>query len=121
MSFLKYFLSIEALFTGGDNPTHSLASRAASINTFSGYGIFTQSRIDIEYRYIKSLCTKRLNIIHRGMNATEDDVISANQVQYLCRIAAFSILGVLFMNVNGFVDMAQVRRQIDRLYSGPHA
>ena len=121
VAFLKYFLSMEAIFTGVDKPTHSLASRVACVNAFGGYGAVDQGSIDDEYRSLKHLYRKRSKIIHRGMSVTKDDVVTASDVAYICRLAAFSILEMLAMSSAGYDDMTKVRCRIDSLYPGPKA
>jgi hypothetical protein len=121
VAFIKYFLALEALFTGTDKPTHSLASRVASINTFGGYEIISQSSIDDEYKNIKKLYKKRSKIIHHGMNVTENGIVSAKDITYICRLSAFSILSIFYMRSSGYNSMAKVRGKIDSLYSGPKA
>ena len=55
------------------------------------------------------------------MNVTDNSIVSAKDITYICRLSAFSILSIFSMRSNGFDNMAKVRGKIDSLYSGPQA
>jgi len=55
------------------------------------------------------------------MNVTENGIVSAKDITYICRLSAFSILSIFYMRSSGYNNMAKVRGKIDSLYSGPKA
>ncbi|MCL6752846.1 hypothetical protein KBT16_18460 [Nostoc sp. CCCryo 231-06] len=104
VAFLKYWTALECIFTGSEQPTHSLAKGVATINAFSGYEFIKIEDAKEVYKNIKKLYEKRSHIIHRGMNYLADQVINEADVSKICKYTAWSILSLFHLRSIGYIQ-----------------
>lgn len=116
VSFLKYWTALECMFTGSEPPTHALAKGVSTINAFSNYEFISIEDAEEVYRSMTKLYNKRSDIIHRGMNYLNNQIINEADISKICKYTAWSILSLFDLRAVGYVDMHEVGDQINRLY-----
>lgn len=115
VAFLKYWTALECIFTGSEQPTHSLAKGVATINAFSGYEFIEIEDTRNVYQSMKKLYGKRSDIIHRGMNYLSNQVIDEFDISEICKYTAWSILSLFHLR-SRYTTMDEISTHINGLY-----
>jgi Apea-like HEPN len=116
IAFIKYWTALECMFVGQkQNPTKSLEKGISIINMFTNYKFIKAEDKKETLERIRHLYHKRSNIIHQGKNYLTHQVIDERDISQICKYTAWSIFSLLELRSNGYTDMSQVDKEIERL------
>ncbi len=121
IAFIKYWTSIECLFSEKNEITQSLAKGVTINIVFSGY-VDIQNENSVEnaryiYDEIKKLYKKRSEIIHKGNTYLTKKVIDEYDVSSICKYAAWSIINMFYLRSINYITKEQIKIQTERLSS----
>jgi hypothetical protein len=113
MAFVKYWLVLEAAFSGGDGEvTETLSREAATLLVFGGCGVKPVEEHDQLSTQLKNLYTIRCRIVHRGRESSQP---SAQDLGNMADFAAHAVVTFASLRNRGYKTIAQIVREAARL------
>ena len=113
IAFLKYWTALEAIFSNEkEKITHALCKGISITLAFSSYHFIEVSETLTLYKRISYLYNKRSEIIHSGFRQS----ITAQELSEICRYTSYVILSLFDFRNQGYTELKQIGREIERLY-----
>jgi hypothetical protein len=113
IAFLKYWTALEAISSNEkEKITHALCKGISNILAFSSYHFIEVSETLNLYKRISILYDKRSKIIHSGFRQS----ITAPELSEICRYTSYMIFSLFDFRDQGYTELKQIDRKIERLY-----
>jgi hypothetical protein len=114
IAFLKYWTALEAIFSYEEGDTTRTLCKGISITLafFSSYNFIEVSETLTIYEKIYYLYDKRSTIIHTGLRKS----ITAQELSEICKYTSYVILSLFDFRNQGYTELKQIGREIERLY-----
>ncbi len=121
IAFIKYWTAIVCMFSEKQETIKSLAKGVTISIIFSCYQhIQDANNVDdanLIYKKIITLYDKRSEIIYGGETHLTKQVIDEHDICAIYKYAAWSISQMFYLRSIGYVTIAQIKKEIDRLSS----
>ncbi|MEI3650336.1 MAG: hypothetical protein V6D39_10145 [Dolichospermum lemmermannii FEM_B0920] len=113
ISFLKYWTALEVIFSNKkEDITHALCKGISITLAFSNYHFIEVNEINNIYKRISKLYDRRSKIIHTGLRES----ITELEISEICRYTSYVILSLFDFRNQGYTELKQIGREIERLY-----
>jgi hypothetical protein len=113
IAFLKYWTALETIFSNEkEKITHALCKGISITLAFSSYHFIEVGETLTIYKRISYLYDKRSKIIHTGFRQS----ITAQELSEICRYTSYVILSLFDFRNQGYTELKQIGREIERLY-----
>ena len=113
IAFLKYWTALETIFSNEkEKITHALCKGISITLAFSSYHFIEVCETLTIYKRISYLYDKRSKIIHTGFRQS----ITAQELSEICRYTSYVILSLFDFRNQGYTELKQIGREIERLY-----
>ncbi|MHC5719056.1 MAG: hypothetical protein ACYTX0_45065, partial [Nostoc sp.] len=113
IAFLKYWTALEVIFSNNkEDITHALCKGISITLAISNYHFIEVCEILNIYKRISKLYDRRSKIIHTGLRET----INKLELSEICRYTSYVILSLFDFRNQGYTELREIGREIERLY-----
>jgi hypothetical protein len=113
IAFLKYWTALEVIFSNKkEDITHALSKGISITLAFSNDHFIEVSEVINIYKRISMLYDRRSKIIHTGLRETINEL----ELSEICRYTSYVILSLFHFRAQGYTELKEIGREIERLY-----
>ncbi|MTJ13020.1 hypothetical protein FJR11_10540 [Anabaena sp. UHCC 0187] len=113
IAFLKYWTALETIFSNEkEKITHALCKGISITLALSRYHFIKDCETLTIYKRISYLYDKRSKIIHTGFRKS----ITPSELSEICRYTSYVILSLFDFRNQGYTELKQIGREIEKHY-----